>query len=74
MESVIPLVVPVYSTRKDVLDAADLLSVGRSKIKRLVATGELPTIKHGGRRVVAVADLQEYVNGLHREQSVEKSA
>lgn len=45
-------------------DVADLLSVGRSKVVQLVSTGELPSVKLGGRRLVTRRDLDEFVEGL----------
>jgi excisionase family DNA binding protein len=41
--------------------AAHLLGVSRSKLYELVAAGELPTVRIGRSRRVAVADLEEFV-------------
>lgn len=41
--------------------AARLLGVSRSKLYELVAAGELPTVRIGRSRRIAVADLEEFV-------------
>jgi excisionase family DNA binding protein len=41
--------------------AARLLEVSRSKLYELVAAGELPTVRIGRSRRIAVADLEEFV-------------
>lgn len=42
-------------------EAARLLSLGRSKLYELVATGELPSVKIGRATRIPVADLQAWV-------------
>jgi excisionase family DNA binding protein len=42
-------------------EAARLLGVSRSKLYELVAAGELPTVRIGRSRRIAVADLEEFV-------------
>lgn len=44
-------------------EAARALSVGRSTLYRLLE-GELPSVRIRGRRLISVADLQEYVEKL----------
>ena len=41
--------------------AARLLGVSRSKLYELVAAGELPTVRIGRSRRIAVADLEQFV-------------
>ena len=45
-------------------DVAELLSVGRSKVVQMVSSGELASIKLGGRRLITRQDLNEFVEGL----------
>jgi excisionase family DNA binding protein len=56
--------------RNDVLDgftlvaipvAAERLCVSRSKLYELIASGELPTVRIGRARRIAVRDLQAFV-------------
>ena len=42
-------------------DAAQMLGIGRSMAKRLVARGELETVEVGRRRLVLVASIRDYV-------------
>lgn len=48
-------------------EAANELRIGDTLIKRLVATGELPSIKVGRRRLVPTAELRGYVGRLTTE-------
>jgi excisionase family DNA binding protein len=65
-----PLLVSMWSTKADKPTAAKVLGCDRNKIKELVYSGELPSIKFGGRRVIAVDDLKAYVNRLRDEQKL----
>lgn len=58
-----PLLIPLWP------DAADLLGVGRTTIRRLAATGELPTVRIGRRRLVHIDDLIAYVEGLKTQRN-----
>ena len=42
--------------------AADWLGLSRSKLYELLAAGELPTVRIGRSRRIAVADLQAFVD------------
>jgi excisionase family DNA binding protein len=53
-----------------VKEAAQRLALGRSMAYRLIQSGALPSIKVGGARRVAVADLHEFVRFL-KEQSTD---
>lgn len=65
-----PLLVPMWSTKADKPTAAKALGCDRNKIRDLVYSGEIPSIKFGGRRVIATADLHAYVNRLRAEQQL----
>lgn len=52
-------------------EAARRLGLGRSATYTLIQRGELPSIKIGGSRRVAVADLCEFVERLRAEASRE---
>jgi len=54
-----------------VTEAARRLRLGRSATYLLIQRGELPSIKIGGSRRVAVADLHEFVDRLRAEASEE---
>lgn len=69
-ETIEPLVVPLWSKDGSKSTAAKVLDVGETKIKALVRSGEIPSIKVGGHRVIAVADLKAYVDRLRSEQAV----
>ncbi len=42
-------------------EAARLLKCGLTKVSALVGTGELPSIKIGGQRLIRDTDLREFV-------------
>jgi excisionase family DNA binding protein len=42
-------------------DARRALAVGRSLVKRLVATGEIRSLKLGSRRLIPLAEVERYV-------------
>lgn len=48
-------------------EAAELISLGRTKVVALVSTGELPSIKVGGRRLIPRQDLQAFINRLRED-------
>jgi excisionase family DNA binding protein len=50
-------------------DAAASLGVGVTKCWELVATGELPTVRIGRRRLVPLDALEEFARGLKREDA-----
>lgn len=45
-------------------DAADLLSIGRSKLYELLGDGRLPSVRIGASRRVPMSALVEFVEGL----------
>lgn len=47
-------------------DAARALGIGRSKAFELVASGELPSVRIGRRRLVVAEGLHEYARRLAR--------
>ncbi|WP_329518642.1 helix-turn-helix domain-containing protein [Spirillospora sp. NBC_01491] len=44
-------------------DAGRALGIGRTKIYQLIRTGDLPSVTIGRRRLIAVRDLDDYVEG-----------
>ncbi len=54
-------------------DVAELLSVGRTKVVALVSSGEIPSIKVGGRRLVPRQDLHGFIERLRVEAFQEAS-
>jgi excisionase family DNA binding protein len=42
-------------------EAAELIGVGRSKVYEMLATGELPSVRVGGRLRVPLNELREWV-------------
>ena len=51
-------------------DAARSLGISRSKFYGLMRAGVVPTVMIGGQRRVVFSDLQRYVDGLPRQNSV----
>lgn len=47
----------------DVIEAARRLSVGRSQVYELLASGQLPRVKIGRRTLVPVQALRDWVQG-----------
>jgi excisionase family DNA binding protein len=45
-------------------EAADMLSIGRTKTYRMIASGELRTVRIGRRRLVPVSELEAFINDL----------
>lgn len=54
-------------------EVAATLSIGRSKVFELLATGELASVKIGRRRLIPRAALSEYVGRLCNEAELEGS-
>ncbi|MEM9893362.1 MAG: excisionase family DNA-binding protein [Actinomycetota bacterium] len=44
--------------------AAEVLAIGRTKTFELISDGSIRTVQIGRRRLVPVAELESYVNGL----------
>jgi excisionase family DNA binding protein len=42
-------------------EAAELIGIGRSKVYEMLATGELPSVRVGGRLRVPLNELREWV-------------
>lgn len=53
-----------------VAEAARRLGLGRSLTYRFIQTAELPSLKIGGARRVAVADLNQFVERLRERSEV----
>lgn len=51
----------------DVKEAAERLSIGRAMAWEMVASGELPTVRIGRRRLVPAEALRRYVESLEAE-------
>lgn len=63
-----PLLVPIftkYQHKKP--DAVTLLSLSEDTVKRLVSRGELESVMEGGRRLVVVESIREYVERRRSE-------
>lgn len=54
-----------------VADAAEILGVGRSTIYRLIAAGEIGTVKIGRRTLVAQTELERYAATLDADAHAE---
>ncbi|WP_433465798.1 helix-turn-helix domain-containing protein [Spirillospora sp. CA-128828] len=64
-----PLLVPLSPQKNwEGPTAAEILGVGRETIKRLIASGQLESVKHGRKRLVVVESLKEHVERLRTEQ------
>ena len=60
----VPLLSPIEDGRGavSVNEAADYLGLGRSSLNRLVYSNELLSIKIGGRRLIPITELKNYLN------------
>lgn len=45
-------------------EAAELLSIGKTNVFKLLKTGQLRSVKLGGRRLIPRAVLEDFVAGL----------
>ena len=54
-------------------EVAALLSLGRTKTVAMVSSGEIPSIKVGGRRLIPRQDLVEFVDRARAEALAEAS-
>lgn len=45
-------------------EAAGIMSLGRTKLFALLATGELKSFKLGSRRLIRVSDIEAFLDGL----------
>jgi len=50
-----------------VLEAADLLGVGRTKLYELLAAGEIESVRIGGCRRVVAASVEAYIARLRAD-------
>ena len=48
-------------------EACAALSIGRSRLYELIASGELPSIKLGRRRLISHASLEAFIATLERD-------
>lgn len=51
-------------------EVADRLRVGKRTVERFVATGEIPSVKVGRRRLVPQTELERYVRQAQRRGRV----
>jgi excisionase family DNA binding protein len=58
-----PVLVPVWP------ETAQMLGIGRSTVFRLIADGELPSVRIGRRRLVPVAGVRDYAARLAARQT-----
>ncbi|MBE2997247.1 helix-turn-helix domain-containing protein [Nocardiopsis sp. HNM0947] len=49
-------------------EAAQALSLGRTTVKQLIATGDLPSVRVGRRRLIPRSALETYVHRLLQDQ------
>lgn len=54
-------------------EAAGMLSISRARLYKLLATGELASVRLGGRRLIRVETLAEYIKRIEEEQSRNKN-
>lgn len=52
-----------------VQEAAYALSLGTTTVKKLIATGQLPSVRVGRRRLVPRSALETYINRLLDDQA-----
>ncbi|CAL9396531.1 hypothetical protein SUDANB121_01376 [Nocardiopsis dassonvillei] len=50
-------------------ETARALSLGTTTVKKLIATGQLPSVRIGRRRLVPRSALETYINHLVEEQA-----
>jgi excisionase family DNA binding protein len=55
-------------------EAARLLRISRTGTYGLLRSGELASVKIGGRRRVSVAAIDQYIGQLHRESQERRAA
>ncbi|MFF8763383.1 helix-turn-helix domain-containing protein [Nocardiopsis dassonvillei] len=51
-----------------VQETAHVLSLGTTTVKKLIATGQLPSVRVGRRRLVPHSALETYINRLLDDQ------
>lgn len=66
-----PLTVPIYTVYPHKPDAVGLLGLSESTIKNLIARGELESVREGGRRLVVVESIRDYVDRKRAESGGE---
>jgi excisionase family DNA binding protein len=49
--------------------AAQALSLGQTTVKKLIATGQLPSVRVGRRRLIPRSALEGYINQLIEDQA-----
>lgn len=57
-----PTIAPLQKLAVSVRTAADLIGVSERTMTSLVSSGEIPSRKVGGRRVIPLASLNRWVN------------
>lgn len=53
-------------------EAANVLSIGRTKVYELIALGELESVTVGRSRRVPVASLARFVERLHHDEHIDQ--
>ncbi|MEM9913992.1 MAG: helix-turn-helix domain-containing protein [Planctomycetota bacterium] len=62
-----PVLVQVTPLLVGVSEAGRMLGVSPKTIRRMIVSGELPSVMVGGRRLFVVADLTDWAAALPRE-------
>lgn len=57
-----------------ITDAARLLSLGESNIKKFIDSGDLRSFKIGARRLISLRALQEFIERSEKERYVDPPA
>ena len=66
-----PMAIPMDKLLISIPEASEKLSIGRTKLRELLARGDLPSV-HIGRSVrIAQADLERYVARLRDDEEVD---
>lgn len=55
-------------------EAAQMLGCSRLLVYRMVSSGRLRSVKDGNRRLIRIADIQEYLRGLEQAQPQPQAA
>lgn len=60
---------PIAPVALTTADAARSLGIGKTKLFELIAGGELPAIRLGGRTLIRRSDLEDFIAALPRRKS-----
>lgn len=61
--------IPITPVALTTADAARSLGIGKTKLFELIANGQLPAIRLGGRTLISREDLESFVAALPRRKS-----